>query len=193
MLVLLALLTLGCASRQVQTLAELPLPATPAGNCCWQAVQQLEIHYGEQDYRLTGALAQTKTGATLVLLDPLGRRLLSVQQQGGQLQRWRAPELPEGLSEHFLLASSMLVWWPLADWQAALPASSPWQIRRAGDQRILNHNGDPIISASYGADTRALEQGMHGKIIEKTEPVVLRHLHQPLSINIATERLELLP
>ncbi|HSC81224.1 MAG TPA: DUF3261 domain-containing protein, partial [Chitinolyticbacter sp.] len=146
----------------MQTLAQLPLPATPAGNCCWQAVQQLEIHYGEQDYRLTGALAQTKTGATLVLLDPLGRRLLSVQQQGDQLQSWRAPELPPGLSERFLLASSMLVWWPLAAWQTALPADSAWQIQRAGDQRILSHKGEPIISASYGADARALEEGMHG-------------------------------
>lgn len=188
---LLALIASGCVSRQVQTLADLPLPATPASNCCWQALQQLHINYQQQNYQLTGALAQTRAGITLVLLDPLGRRLLSVQKQGDDaLQTWRSPELPEGLPERFLLASSMLVWWPLADWQTALQPTPEWQVSSTANTRVLSHRGRPIISASYGPAPVSVVKGMTQKSVGKAEVVVLQHQLQSMTITIATERLE---
>ncbi|MEN0038231.1 MAG: DUF3261 domain-containing protein [Cellvibrio sp.] len=187
---LLVLITSGCVSRQVQTLADLPLPATPASNCCWQALQQLHINYQQQNYQLTGALAQTRAGITLVLLDPLGRRLLSVQKQGDALQTWRSPELPEGLPERFLLASSMLVWWPLADWQTALRATPDWQVTSTAKTRVLSHRGRPIIGASYGPAPVSVVEGMTQKSVGQAEVVVLQHQLQPMTITIATERLE---
>lgn len=180
----------GCVSRQVQTLAELPLPATPAGNCCWQALQQLDIRYGEQDYPLTGVLAQTKTGATLVLLDPVGRRLLSVQQQGDQLQTYRAPELPEGLPERFLLASSMLVWWPLADWQSALQQSPEWTLTTSATSRTLNYRGRAIIRADYPTASAAIVEGLTKQILAQPGQVRVVHQQQPMSIAISTQRWE---
>jgi hypothetical protein len=187
---LLALIASGCVSRQVQTLVDLPLPATPASNCCWQALQRLDIRYQEQTYQLAGALAQTPAGTTLVLLDPLGRRLLSVQQQGDALQTWRSPELPEGLPERFLLASSMLVWWPLADWQTALQSTPEWQVSSTADKRVLSHRGRPIISASYGPAPVSVVEGMTQKSVGQAEVVVLQHQLQSMTITIATERLE---
>lgn len=180
----------GCVSRQVQSLADLPLPATSGENCCWQALQQLEIHYQEQTYKLTGALAHTATGVTLVLLDPLGRRLLSVQKQGGELQTWRAPELPDGLPERFLLASSMLVWWPLADWQATLQQQSEWQLTSSASSRMLSYRGQPIISASYGPTPISVINGITPKTVDQNETVLLQHHRQPMAITIVTERLE---
>lgn len=185
------LIASGCVSRQVQTLADLPLPATPANNCCWQALQQLHINYQQQNYQLTGALAQTRAGITLVLLDPLGRRLLSVQKQRDDaLQTWRSPELPEGLPERFLLASSMLVWWPLADWQTALQLTPEWQVNSTTNTRVLSHRGRPIISASYGPAPVSVVEGMTQKSVGQAEVVVLQHQLQPMTITIATERLE---
>lgn len=178
----------GCVSRQVQTLAELPLPATPASNCCWQTLQQLEIRYGEEDYPLTGALAQAKTGVTLVLLDPVGRRLLSVQQQGTELETYRASELPDGLPERFLLASSLLVWWPLADWQVALQASPEWTLTTSDTSRVLNHRGRAIIRADYSSSA-AVINGMTQQILP-SEQVVVQHQLQPLRIAIRTQRWE---
>ncbi len=175
-------------SRPVQTLAELPLPATPASNCCWQALQQLEIRYGEEDYPLTGALAQTQSGVTLVLLDPVGRRLLSVQQKGTALETYRAPELPEGLPERFLLASSMLVWWPLADWQTALQASPEWTLTTSDTSRVLNYRGRTIIRADYSSSV-AVVDGMTKQTLP-SEQVVVQHQQQPLRIAIRTQRWE---
>jgi hypothetical protein len=187
---LLTLLVTGCVSRQVQTLADLPLPATQAGNCCWQALQRLDIRYQAQDYQLTGALAQTPAGVTLVLLDPLGRRLLSIQKQGDALQTWRSPELPASMPERFLLASSMLVWWPLADWQAALQATPEWQLNSSANSRVLSRRGRPIISASYGPTPVSTVDGITQKTVEQAEVVVLQHQRQAMSITIATERWE---
>lgn len=184
-----ALLACGCATRQVQTLASLPLPADSAAHCCWQALQQLDINYDGQRYQLTGALAQTRAGVTLVLLDPLGRRLLSVSKRGDQIDTYRSPELPEGLPERFLLASSMLVWWPLVDWQEVL--SEPWQITADNAGRILSYRGKALLSASYVPSSAAIVEGMSSASLQ--QPVLLKHQHQPLTIGVTTTNLERVP
>ncbi len=184
----MTLLASGCVSRQVQTLASLPLPATSGKSCCWQALQQLDISYDGKAYKLTGALAQTRDGVTLVLLDPLGRRLLSITKQGEQLDTYRSPELPEGLPERFLLASSMLVWWPLADWQS-LP--DPWRVSVEGNNRVLSYGSKPILSAQYAASSAALLEGMTKASLN--QPVSLQHRLQPLAITVTTSSLEVLP
>lgn len=189
---LLALSLSGCASRQVQTLASLPLPADQSAHCCWQALQQLDIRYGKQHYQLSGVLAQTRANTTLVLLDPFGRRLLSVTKQGDSLQIYRSPELPPGLPERFLLASSMLVWWPLADWQALL-GNRDWQVRADTNSRLLSYRGQRVLRATYPANSQALSEGMNSASIASHEPVLLEHLYQPLRIRVVTTSWEPLP
>jgi len=185
---LLVVFASGCATRQVQTLANLPLPADQSGNCCWQALQQLDITYDKQNYKLTGALAQTRTGVTLVLLDPLGRRLLSVTKQGATINSYRSPELPAGLPERFLLASSMLVWWPLVDWQSSLTGKTGWQISRTGNERILSYRGQTMVRASFDQDSSILVEGMNVAAIGQS--VTLKHEHQPLVIKVVTQSLD---
>jgi hypothetical protein len=187
---MLVLFTSGCVSRQVQTLADLSLPGPQAGNCCWQALQRLEIRYRGQTYTLTGALAHTTAGVTLVLLDPVGRRLLSVQQQDNALQTWRAPELPDDLPERFLLASSMLVWWPLSDWYEILQQTPEWQLTTTANQRVLNYKGRPIINAVYSPMPVSVVEGITLKTTTQAETVLLQHQLQPMSITIVTERWE---
>ncbi len=188
---LLAMIVSGCATRQVQTLANLPLPADQSGNCCWQALQQLDITYDKQEYKLTGALAQTRDGVTLVLLDPFGRRLLSVTKHGDVINSYRSPELPEGLPERFLLASSMLVWWPLADWQHLLATSKTgWQVTLDNNERVLTYDGKVMIRARYAPNSTALVDGMNTNIAVTHEVVTLQHAHQALAIQVVTQRLD---
>lgn len=187
----LAIVVSGCATRQVQTLANLPLPADQSGNCCWQALQQLDITYDKQEYKLTGALAQTRDGVTLVLLDPFGRRLLSVNKHGDAINSYRSPELPEGLPERFLLASSMLVWWPLVDWQRVLAASNTgWQVTLNNNERVLTYDGKAMIRARYAPHSTALVDGMNTNIAITHEVVTLQHAHQALAIQVVTQRLD---
>ena len=188
---MLALMASGCVTRQVQTLTSLPLPADQSLNCCWQALQQLDITYDKSTYKLTGALAQTQNGVTLVLLDPFGRRLLSVNKQGETITSYRSPELPEGLPERFLLASSMLVWWPLADWQTLLASQKTgWQITTNNSERVLTYGGKAVIRARYTPNSIAIIDGMNKNTVVGQEPVILQHEHQALSIQVVTQSLD---
>lgn len=179
-------LLLGCATRPVQTLANLPLPADQTQNCCWQALQELDITYDKQNYKLTAALAQTPAGVTLVLLDPFGRRLLSVNKFGETITRYRSPELPQDLPEHFLLASSILVWWPIAEWHSVLAsAQTGWQISVNSSERLLSYRGKAIVSARYEPDSSALIHGINSAAIGQL--VTLQHRRQPLAIKVVTQ------
>lgn len=190
LIALLILATSGCATRAVQTLTSLPLPADQSVNCCWQALQHLDIDYGKQHYQLTGALAQTATGTTLVLLDPFGRRLLSVTKHDDTLQTYRSPELPENLPERFLLASSMLVWWPLADWQQLLPTKGDWQVSATADARVLNYRGRAIVRATYPPGSLARTEGMNATTLAHHEVVLVEHQYQPLRIRVVSDSWE---
>ncbi len=179
----------GCASHKVDGLGGLPLPTASSGHCCWQALQQLELDYGRGDsrqhYTLNAALAQTRAGISLVLLDPFGRRLLSLQQDGkGELQTYRAPELPESLPARFLLASSLLAWWPLADWQQTLASDKHWQLKLDGDGRQLSYRGKPLLQLGYSPGALSTAQGLGDWSL--AEPLLLRHLRQPLQIRVRT-------
>lgn len=174
----------GCASRQHYQLQDLPLPAAAGQGCCWQAAQQLEIHYRQDTYRLSAALARTAQGASLVLLDPLGRRLFSIRQQQGQLETYRSPELPEDLPERFLLASSMLVWWPLADWQHL--QSSDWSLVAGADTRRLMYRGQPVLTATYSPTPVSPSSGIGSATLANKETVQLQHHKIPLSIRVTT-------
>lgn len=187
-LTILVVLTSGCVTRSVQTLEELPLPQQ--NHCCWQALQQLVIYYGSDTYKLQAALAATHEGTVLVLLDPLGRRLLSVKQQGTQREIFRAPELPTSIPEQFLLASSLLAWLPVTDWQLFFESSSVqhWQFNVSQDNRLLSYRGHPIIRLGYPTQSPSLEKGIGLWTATTHETIVLQHLYRPLTISITTER-----
>lgn len=194
LLVLLSLIWLqvlsGCASQKVDGLAGLPLPGVSSGHCCWQALQRLQLDYGkagagQKHYQLTAALAQTDAGISLVLLDPVGRRLLSLQQNTkGELQSYRSPELPESLPARFLLASSLLAWWPVADWQQLLARDKHWQLSLVGDERLLGYKGKPVLELSYSQGAQSAQRGIGDWSL--TEPLLLKHRHQPLQIRVQT-------
>jgi hypothetical protein len=178
-------------------LENLPLPADQSANCCWQALQKLDITYGKQRFQLTGVLAQTRTGVTLVLLDPFGRRLLSITKQGDAINTYRSPELPAELPERFLLASSMMVWWPLADWQTLLSSrnsgASPntgWKLEATATSRVLSYRGQAMVSASYGTNPVSLINGMTSKTVANQETILLQHQRQPMAITITTQSWE---
>lgn len=175
------LLLTGCAGRAHYQLQDLPLPPVNSGGCCWQASQRLEIHHGNSVYRLNAALAQTNEGASLVLLDPMGRRMLSVRQSQGQLDIYRSPELPKALPARFLLATSMLAWWPLADWQSEL-RNTGWSIASTARTRVLHFRSKPLLTATY---TPVLTSPIAGAgHMEPKQRILLEHHKTPLRIEV---------
>jgi hypothetical protein len=180
----------GCVTRQVQTLTSLPLPDVQPQACCWQALQQLDIRYKDQAYKFHAALAVTEQGVTLVLLDTLGRRILSLSKRGKAIETYRAPELPETLPGEFILASSLLAWLPFSDWQELLaqPDNRQWQLGIDQHDRLLNYRGRPILRLRYKPQAVSVENGMGLWTVSGSETLELEHLYQPLRISITTER-----
>lgn len=169
----------GCAHRQHYQLEDLPLPAAQGRGCCWQATQQLEIHYKQHVYRLGAALARTADGASLVLLDPVGRRLFSVRQRGAQLEIYRSAELPEDLPGRFLLASSMLAWWSPSEWSSL--HGSDWSLVASASRRELLYRTAPLVTITYGPQPQSALDG-----IAAGKSAHLEHHKIPLGITVVT-------
>ncbi len=191
LLVLLAMLMLlaGCSQMRVSTLETLPLPADQSGNCCWQVLQQLDIEYQARHYQLTAALAQSVDTTSLVLLDPLGRRVLSISKQGEKLDIYKAPELPQDLPARFLLASSLLAWWPEGDLQQALLVQTEWQLKAVAEGRQLIFRRKPVVEIIYpGVPPRIVEQGLGEALLGYGKQARVKHLRLPLTIAVTNLR-----
>jgi hypothetical protein len=191
---LIALLLSGCNSYKIDRLEALPLPteAELANSCCWQALQTLSVRYGEKQIRLNAALAQSSDGVALVLLDPLGRRLLSLDKRANNITEYRAPEFPESLPSKFLLSASLFVWLPVTSWQ--FNEGSDWAVEIQGKQRQLKFRDQLILSALYPTFDAANGSGIMTdsinavNIVGKT--VILKHHRQPITIAITTEQIQ---
>lgn len=186
-LVLLAILMslAGCSQMRVSTLETLPLPADQGGNCCWQVLQQLDIEYQARHYQLTAALAHSRDTTSLVLLDPLGRRVLSVSKKGEQLEIYKAPELPQDLPARFLLASSLLAWWTQSDWQQVLATQPYWRLQSVAEGRQLIYRRKPLLEITYpGVPSHIIEQGLGQALLGYSKQARVKHLRLPLTIAV---------
>ena len=157
-LVLLALaLTLGgCASLLPKPpLAELPLPPpTNSHNCCWQALQSLEIRHQDQTLHAQAVLARSSKGTQLVLLDTMGRRLLSADYTPEGITEYRSQELPERASASLLLKLALLAWLPKAELEAAgIP------LQQSKYQRLIDGDATTEVKVTYNVQSpNTLEQ-----------------------------------
>ena|GEM_PF-748947 len=173
----------GCSSQKRYQLTSLQLPVE-GSNCCWQATQELLVDYKDQHIQLLAVLVHQKRSVSLVLLDPFGRRLLSLQKTGDEVTQYRSPELPDALPEDFLLASSMLAWWPRADWDFP---QGKWWLSVVGKRRQLSYGENVIVSVQY-PDQMDPEYGMPIDAADITEAVVVTHHHYPLRITIRNQQ-----
>jgi len=182
-LALLLFVLMSCANIQRGQLSDLPLPSQSAGHCCWQALQQLNIVRDGNTLSLQGVIAVTEKGLTLVLLDPLGRKLLSVKHQPPQRPEvYQSPELTQTLPSDFLLKSVYFSWWPSVDWPEL--EDSGWRLSQESTTRRLYYGNTEILSAEYFSESGELGT-MTPANITSTH---LRHSQEPISITIRTEQ-----
>jgi len=151
---LLTLLSSCSNMQEIATLENLPLPTNKSLSCCWQAQQQLNIFYDNNNIKLQAVIALTQdqkiSKLALVLLDPLGRRLLSIDNRNTEntqasISIEQASAIKTELPAKFLLASAYLAYWPLESWDNALN-NSPWSLTEDfTGKRILSYQKKPII------------------------------------------------
>ena len=178
----------ACSSTQhIGSLTTLPLPDTTAVHCCWQALQQLEINREGKKYSLQAALALTQEAPgpqlTLILLDSLGRRLVSVRDNNDPNQQLRihqqaAAGVAKKLPGRFLLAAVYLAYWPDSGWQQAL-ADSDWALDKTPTGRTLYYRQQAIVSVSAKQQPLGPESG---------QSVILRHHLKTLGVTINTHQ-----
>lgn len=173
----------GCTSQKHYQLVSLRLPVE-GSHCCWQATQELIVDYKDQHIQLLAVLVHQKHSVSLVLLDPFGRRLLSLQKDSVTITQYRSPELPDTLPEDFLLASSMLAWWPRVDWNFP---QGKWSLSLVGTRRQLSYGENVIVTVQY-PDKIDPEYGMPTDAADISEAVVVTHHYYPLRIAIRNQQ-----
>ena len=176
-LLILAMLQ-GCVSRQVLTLQSLALPRGEHGPCCWQATQEVGIHYNREQYHMVAVVAFTENGFSLVLLGPLGQRMFSVQEAQGRLNTFRSPNLPEEFPQHLLLALHYLSWWPENTWKLI----APWRVERQGLLTAVSYDHKTIVTITHHLNMPQSHQSHIG------EQVIIQHQLLNFTMTITTRQ-----
>lgn len=144
LVVLLTALLTGCAGIGGQP-SEPPLPALATLECCWQSQQQVTVFGPEQDLQLLAVIERQPQQLTLVMLDNLGRRLLTLNYSKGQLTT-RDPDanLPPRL-QRTLVAAVFLHHATPGPWVTG----TDWQVVATGQHKDLRVRGQSFVTLTY--------------------------------------------
>lgn len=182
-LILLAINISACANTQRAQLSSLPLPQKTSGHCCWQSIQSIDITHHQQHIRLQSVLAITEQGVTLVLLNQLGRRLLSIVHRPPTPPIIeQSPHIAKVLPGELLLKAVYFTWWNPNEWDDL--NKSDWMISSSNNHRTLKNKNTPIMTAEYFPTTENVITINRPQRIRKIQ---LEHKQQPLSIILKIE------
>ena len=116
------------------------LPDVSALGCCWQSTEAMQIRVEDSEFEMISVMAVTPNGLTLILLDPLQRRWLTVTQQGLDVVVDRALDIDKGLPLNLLLLAVYLKNLEATDWEGSI-----WDVELSGSSKILSQNGKTLI------------------------------------------------
>ena len=149
LILLLALAVSGCMNRPPDIDA-LTLPPPQSLDCCWQATERLVIATTESQLDLLAVLAVQNDNVTLVLMDTLGSRLLSVTQGNHGLVvdsgRSEAAQLPVRL----LLLGVYLRHLESEDWRHV---DRRYRVEASSGDRTLMFNDQEVVEIKVIPDT----------------------------------------
>ena len=149
---LFLLLLVSCAlqpfSPPAADLATLPLPDSSELPCCWQAQESLEIDYRGQQHKLTSVMLVEEAGLTLLVLDPLGRKLVTVTQRGSKITERLASDAAE-LPIKSLLPAVYLAHMNQQRWALN---QSPWSVGEQEGSLVLYYLQRPTVKVAGYTD-----------------------------------------
>lgn len=138
-LIALCLIVLsGCALLVNHTRGTDPLlPDTASLPCCWQALEQLEIEFQGKKLSMSSVIAVHNKKLTVVILDPLGRRVFTVIQQGSNIQIEKSAQIQKDFPVRWLLIGIYLRNMPDSGWSFK---HSNWVIKREDNYVLLEQD-----------------------------------------------------
>jgi hypothetical protein len=155
-LLIAALLLQGCATRPAERTGAvriapgldlvLPQPGTLGRNL--DATQLVLAHYGDQTIAFEGHISATPDQFLLAVVDPLGRRALSIIWTDRDIVYEAAPWLPPNLRPETMLADLVLLYWPEAVVGRALRDSGGTVVTGPGTRTVL-FGGQEVIRMDY--------------------------------------------
>jgi hypothetical protein len=136
----------GCGSLGGTRLAQLALPTPEQLPCCWQSQERVRVTTPEGELELMTAIARTPGKLAVVVLDSLGRRLLTLEQAGAGLQdSGRPASWSPDLSRQIVLAV-YLHHLPDGQWQFQQPG---WTVQRDGAGKLLAYRERTQLRLDY--------------------------------------------
>ena len=146
----------GCLSTGSQRNSAL-LPIVDAGQliCCWQSQELLTIDWQGRHLELSSVLATAEGSLIAVIFDPLGQRLVTINQNGTDVFIDPASRLPGGLPINWLLLGIYLRYMPVASWRLT---ESDWQAHEVGNLRTLSLGGEAVIESRIQQDSKGADK-----------------------------------
>jgi hypothetical protein len=124
----------------------LPPPATYGSRI--KVRQLVTIELGGNSMSFEALLNIQPSEVSLVAVDPLGRRALTLNWNGARLVVEKAPFLPDSVRPEALLADLIAVYWPAPVVQRALAATGA-KVEDHGHRRIIAADGTELLNADY--------------------------------------------
>jgi hypothetical protein len=111
-------------------------------------VHLVTARYDGREVSFEGHIEARDGHFLLAVVDPLGRRALSVDWTDGHLHYDAAPFFPEGLRPQNILADLVLIYWPPGVLRRALaPSGATFQASDEG--RSVTYKGREVIRAEF--------------------------------------------
>lgn len=138
LVILFLIMLTGCAHLFNHTRnTDLLLPDITSLPCCWQSLEKLEIKFQEKKLSLSSVIAVYNKKLTVVILDPLGRRVFTIIQQGGNIQIEKSAQIQKDFPIKWLLVGIYLRNMPDSGWSFE---HSNWSIKREDNQVLLEQD-----------------------------------------------------
>lgn len=146
LLVLFATLA-GCSALTgAARLAKLPLPDPVTLPCCWQSQEQVRVSTADGELNLGAAVAVRDGTLTVVILDPVGRRLVTLVQGAGETQALDAPPTWSTALSHQLLLTVYLHHLTAEQWRFGDPG---WRLAEDSSHKSLIYRGRELVRLDY--------------------------------------------
>jgi hypothetical protein len=121
-----------------------------------RAVQLVTARYGERTVSFEGYIDVTDGHFRMAVVDPLGRKALTVDWTGSAITYDAAPWFPEGLRPQNILADLALIYWPPEVLRRALgPGAS---LEATPGHRAVLRDGKQLIRADFSPGTPSGER-----------------------------------
>jgi hypothetical protein len=127
------------------------LPPAAAGRSL-EISQDLHLQQGSQGYDAVAALQLDAKELSLVVLGPMGNRMLSLHWDGQHLIEQRDPSLPPDLPLRAILRDLQYALFPAEAVRSLLPGG--WQLvekglAQGGHQRSIRHHDKDVMTVVY--------------------------------------------